>query len=57
MMQKLQIQFSQPTTCLYWNEKLDSTLVENLKNNWDSQLQYVFSLFNTSCNTNIIINK
>ncbi len=31
--------------------------MEILKNNWDSQLQYVVSLFNTSCNTNIIKNK
>jgi hypothetical protein len=25
-----------------------------LKDNWDSPLEYVVSLFNTSCNTNII---
>ncbi len=25
-----------------------------LKNNWDSPLEYVVSLFNTFCNTNII---
>ncbi len=31
--------------------------MEILKNNWDSQLQYVVSLFNTSCNTNISKNK
>jgi hypothetical protein len=55
MMQKLQIQFSQLTTHLYWNEKFDFTLMENLKNNYNSQLQYVVSLFNISCNTNIII--
>jgi hypothetical protein len=36
-----------------WKWKIDSTLVEMLKNNWDSQLQYVVSLFNTSCDTNI----
>ncbi len=52
-MQKPQIQFSQPTTYFYWNEKLDFTLKKNLKNNWNSQLQYIVSLFNTSCNTNI----
>jgi hypothetical protein len=50
-MQKLQIQFSQPTMCFYWNEKLDSTLMDILKNNQDTQLQYVVCLFNFSCNT------
>jgi hypothetical protein len=52
MMQKSQIQFSQPTTHFYWNEKLDFTLMDNLKNNCNSQLQYVISLFNIFCNTN-----
>jgi hypothetical protein len=42
----------------YYNEKnLYSTLMEILKNNWDSQLQYVVSVFNTSCNTNITYKK
>jgi len=54
-MQKSQIQFLQPTTHLYWNEKLDSTLMEILKRNWHSQLQYVVSLFNIFCNTNITL--
>jgi len=54
MMQKSQIQLSQPTTHLYWNENFDSTLMEILKHNWDLQLQYVVSLFNIFCNTNII---
>jgi len=31
--------------------------MEILKNNWDSQLQYVVSLLNISYNTNIIFKK
>jgi hypothetical protein len=27
--------------------------MDTLKNNWDSPLEYVVSLFNTFCNTNI----
>jgi hypothetical protein len=53
MMQKLQIQFSQLTTHLQWNENFDFTLMEILKNNYNPQLQYVVSLFNISCNTHI----
>jgi hypothetical protein len=41
----------------YWNEKIDFALMDILKNNWNSPLEYVVSLFNTSCNTNIIIKK
>ncbi len=53
MMQKPQIEFSQLITSFYMNEKIDSTLMKILNSNWDSQLQYVVSLFNTSYNTNI----
>jgi hypothetical protein len=53
MIQKLQIQFSQLTTHLQWNENFDFTLMEILKNNYNPQLQYVVSLFNISCNTHI----
>jgi hypothetical protein len=56
IMQKLQIQFSQLTTCFYWNENFDSTIIDILKNHWDSQWQYVVSLFNISCNTKFPIN-
>jgi hypothetical protein len=53
MMQNRQIQFSQLTTHLYCNENFDFALMDILKNNYNSQLQYVVSLFNISCNTNI----
>jgi len=53
MMQQPPIQLSQLTTHFYWNENLDFALIDILKNNWDSPLEYVVSLFNTSCNTNI----
>jgi len=53
IMQKLQIEFSQLIINFYLNEKIDSTLMKILNSNWDSQLQYVVSLFNTSYNTNI----
>jgi hypothetical protein len=53
MMQQRPIQLSQLTTHFYWNENLDFALINILKNNWDSPLEYVVSLFNTSCNTNI----
>jgi hypothetical protein len=48
------IQLSQPVTHFYWNEKFDYALMDILKDNWDSLLEYVISLFNTSCNINII---
>ncbi len=50
------IQLWQLTTHFYWNGKFDFELMNMLKNNWDSPLEYVVSLFNTSCNTNIIKN-
>jgi hypothetical protein len=40
-MQQLPIQSLQLTTPFYWNEKFDSTLMDVLKNNWDSPLEYV----------------
>jgi len=52
-MQQPPIQLSQLTTHFYWNENLDFALIDILKNNWDSPLEYVVSLFNTSCKTNI----
>jgi len=54
-MQQPPIQLSQLTTCFYWNENFDYTLMDILKNNWDSPLEYVVSLFNNNYNTNIII--
>ncbi len=57
VLQQPLIQLSQLATCFYWNEKFDYTLMEILKDNWDSPLEYVVSLFNNSCNTNITKNK
>jgi hypothetical protein len=51
------IQLSQLATCFFWDEKFDFALMDILKDNWDSPLEYVVSLFNTSCNTNIIKEK
>jgi hypothetical protein len=51
---QLPIQFLQLAMCFYWNENFDFILMNILKNNWDSSLEYVVSLFNFSCNTNII---
>jgi hypothetical protein len=42
---------------LYWNEKLHYVLLDILKDNWDSPLEYVVSLFNNFCNTNVIFKK
>jgi hypothetical protein len=52
-----QPQLLQLTTCFYWNENFDYALMNILKDNWDSPLEYVVSLFNISCNTNIIKKK
>ncbi len=53
MMQQPPIQLLQ-LTCLYWNENFDSTLINGyFEKNWDSHLEHVVSLFNTSCNINI----
>ncbi len=54
-MQQPPIQSLQLTTHFYWNENFDYALMNILKDNWDSPLEYVVSLFNTSCNTNIIL--
>jgi hypothetical protein len=54
VMRKPSIQFSQLIMWFYCNENFDSTLMDIFKNNWDSQLEYVVSLFNICCNTNII---
>jgi hypothetical protein len=40
MMQQPLIQLSQLTTCFYWNENFDFALMDILKNNWDSSLEY-----------------
>jgi hypothetical protein len=48
VMRKPSIQFSQPTTSFYYNENFDFTLMDILRNYWDSQLEYVVSLFNIS---------
>ncbi len=54
VVQQPPIQLSQLITCFYWNEKFDYALMDILKENWDSPMEYVVSLFNNSCNTNII---
>jgi hypothetical protein len=40
-MQQPPIQLSQLTTRFYWNENCDYALMDILKNNWDSPLEYV----------------
>jgi hypothetical protein len=57
VMQQPPIQLLQLTTCFYWNEKFDYALTNILKISWDSPLEYVVSLFNTFCNTNITLKK
>jgi hypothetical protein len=54
VVQQPPIQLLQLTTCFYWNEKFDYTLMDILKVNWDSPLEYVVSLFNILCNKNVI---
>jgi hypothetical protein len=53
MVQKPPIQLSQLTTCFYPNENFDYALMNILKDNRDSPLEYVVSLFNIFCNKNI----
>ncbi len=53
MVQEPPIQLSQLTTCFYPNEKFDYASMNILKDNWDSPLEYVVSLFNIFCNKNI----
>jgi len=55
MMQQPPIQLLQLTTHFYWNENFDYKLMDILKINWDSPLEYVVSLFNNNYNTNIMI--
>ncbi len=57
MVQQPPIQLSQLATCFYYNENFDFALMDILKDNWDSWLEYVVSLFNNSCDTNIIKKK
>jgi hypothetical protein len=57
VVQQPPIQLSQPVARFYWNEKFDYALMDILKDNLDSLLEYVISLFNTSCNINIILKK
>jgi len=54
VIQQPAIQLSRLTTCFYYNKKFDYALMDILKKNWDPPLEYVVSLFNTSCNKNII---
>jgi hypothetical protein len=54
MVQQPPIQLSQAITCFYWNENFDYALINILKDNWGSVLEYVISLFNNFHNINII---
>jgi len=45
--------FCKPILHYDLNEAFDFTLMDILKNNWNSPLDYVVSLFNIYCNTNI----
>ncbi len=53
MVQQPFIQLLQLTTHFYWNENFNYALMDILKDNWDSPLDYVVSFFNTYCNINI----
>ncbi len=53
VVQQPPIHLSQLDTRFYWNEFFYYALMDILKDNWDSPLEYVVSLFNNSCNTNI----
>jgi hypothetical protein len=53
VVQQPPIHLSQLDTNFYWNEIFYYALMDILKNNWDSPSEYVVSLFNNSCNTNI----
>jgi hypothetical protein len=57
VVQQPPIQLSQLVTRFYLNEKFDYALMDILKDNWDSPMEYVVSLFNISCNTNITFSK
>jgi hypothetical protein len=53
VVQQPPIQLSQLITGFYWNENFDYALKDILKDNWDSSLEYVVSLFNIFYNINI----
>ncbi len=53
IVQQSPIQILRPNFLFYWNEYLDSTFIDILKNNWNLLLDYVVSIFNTSYNTSI----
>ncbi len=53
VVQQPPIQLWQLAMHFYWNWKFDSALMDILKDNWDSPLEYVVSLFNIFCNKNI----
>jgi len=53
MVQQPPIQLPQLATHFYWNENFDFAFMDILEDNWDSPLEYVVSLFNNSCDTNI----
>ncbi len=57
VVQQPHIQLLQLITHFYWNEKIDYALMDILKYNWDSPLEYVVLLFKFFCNTNIIKQK
>ncbi len=56
MVQQPLIQLWQLVTHFYWNGKFDYASMNILKNNWDSPSEYVVSLFDIFCNTNITKN-
>jgi hypothetical protein len=57
MVQWPPIQLLQLATHFYYNENFYDASMDILKDNWDSPLEYVVSLFNNSCNKNITKNK
>ncbi len=57
MAQQPPIQLLQLVTCFYENENFYYALMYILKYIWDSPLEYIDSLFNIFCNTNIIFKK
>ncbi len=55
VVQQPPIQLWQLAMHFYWNWKFDYALMDILKDNWDSPLEYVVSLFNIFCNKNITL--
>ncbi len=43
IVQQFALQTPQPNLCFYWNENLNSTLMDILTNNWNLSLDYVIS--------------